>query len=166
MLDLTSWPSSWHFYILQILQHTWKFTSMTNPIDLDRLLTWVKLRVNIGLCRLRNSLSEPCPPRLLPRPMNSSGVHSYTNQQTREPRDINWPGARARMSFFQSEVLKSGLLVSFLITVLHSVKFLPGLPKRQLHFKTSIWSCDKCKIVGLSVMKCFVIHSHEKCSWF
>lgn len=130
-----------------------------------RLLTWVTLHVNIGLCRLRNSSSEPCPPSLSPWPVNSSGVHSYTNKQTREPRDINWPAARARMPFFQSEVLKSGLLVPFLSMVLHSVKFLPGLPKRQLHFKASIWSYDKCKIVGLSVMKCFVIHTHEKCSW-
>lgn len=130
-----------------------------------RLLTWVKLPLNIELCRPRNSLSEPCPPSLSPPPMNSSGVHSYTNKQTREPRDINWPEARARMSFFLSEVLKPGLLIPFLITVLHSVKFLPGLPKRRLHFKASIWSCDTCKIVGLSVMKCFVILSHEKCLW-
>lgn len=137
---------------------------------------WVKLCVN-RLCKLRNSLSEQCPPSLSPQSMNSSGVHSYTNKQTRELRDMNWPRASARMSFFcKSEDLKSGLLVhqKSLIMVLHSVKFLPGLPKWQLHFKArkrgnskaSIWSYDKCLIAGLSVMKCFVIHSHAKRSRF
>lgn len=130
-----------------------------------RLLMWVKLYINIRLCRLRIFLSKPCPLSLSPQPMNSSGAHSYTNKQSRGPRDINWPEARARMSFFQSEVLKSALLVLFLVMVLHSVKFLPGLPKCWLHFIASMRSYDKCKIVGLSVMKCFIIHSQEKCSW-
>lgn len=102
---------------------------------------------------------------LSPGPMNSSGVCLYTHKQNREAKDVNWPGARARMPFLQLEVLKSGLLISFLIMDLNPVKFLTGLPKCQLHFKASIGSCAKCKIVGLSVMKCFVIYSHEKCSW-
>lgn len=165
VLDPMSWPSSWHFYVSKYSSTRESLLPWLILLIRIRLLMWMKLCVNIGLCSPRISSSKPYPPSLSPWPMNSSGFHSHTNKQAREPRDINWPGARARMSFFQSKVLRSGFLVPFLIMVLHSVKFLPGLPKHQLPFKASIWSYDRCKIAGLFVMKCLVMHSHEKCLW-
>lgn len=124
-----------------------------------RLCVWVRVCINTRLCRLRIFIA-------IPSPQSFTKTHQFqwpllTDKQTsREAKGCELAWSQSKGALFLSKTLKSGLLIPPLIMVLQSATALPEHPKHQLHFEANIWGSEKCKVVSLSVMKCFVIRSH------